>query len=306
MNAATESTGAAPAGPFEASDWRTRFLADGFAVMPGAIADERLRMLRERTDRLTDAAAIPEGARALIDLEPELLKGRPVVQRVRKPYEADPFFMELARAPELLALVRPLLGDHIRLHHGKINVKAPHVGSPLEWHQDWAFIAHTNQSMAIVSILIDDCGPQSGPIQFLPGSHTGALHPHHHSGVFVGAIAPSTLELRDARSVIGTAGTVAVHHPMIVHGSGFNQGTGPRRVLFFEYAAADAWPLFCGVEWHEFNRRMVCGEPTDKVRLEPVQVRMPYPNPSEGQGRIYDLQRHFEQRHFVSPSTDAS
>jgi ectoine hydroxylase-related dioxygenase (phytanoyl-CoA dioxygenase family) len=305
MNAPAPHAGAAHTGAFDPAAWRARFLDDGFAVMPGAIAGERLRALRERTDRLTDAAAIPETARALIDLEPELLDGRPAVQRVRKPYEADPFFMDLARAPELLALVRPLLGEDVRLHHGKINVKAPRVGSPLEWHQDWAFIPHTNSSLAIVSILIDDCGPQSGPVQFLPGSHTGPLHPHHHDGVFVGAISPSTLDMHDARSVIGAAGTVAVHHPMTVHGSGFNLGTGPRRVLFFEYAAADAWPLFYGVEWHEFNRRMVCGQATDAVRLEPVAVRMPYPNPSEGQGRIYDLQRHFEQRHFVSPAAAA-
>ena len=298
------SGAATPCRAFDPVAWRTRVLTDGFAVMPGAITGDRLRLMRERTDRLTDAAAIPESARALTDLEPDLLDGRPVVQRVRKPYEADPFFMELARAPELLDLVRPLIGDHIRLHHGKINVKAPRVGSPLEWHQDWAFIPHTNPSLAIVSILIDDCAQHSGPLQFLPGSHVGPLHPHHHDGVFVGAITPSALDLSDARAVTGAAGTVVVHHPMTVHGSGFNLGTGPRRMLFFEYAAADAWPLFYGVEWREFNRRMVCGQPTDAVRLEPVVVRMPYPNPSEGQGRIYDLQRHFEQRHFVPPSAD--
>ena len=50
------------------------------------------------------------------------------------------------------------------------------------------------------------------------------------------------------------------------------------------------------------NRRLRKPAGLQCVRLEPVAVRMPYPNPSEGQGRIYDLQRHFEQRHFVSPA----
>ncbi|MGE0314191.1 MAG: phytanoyl-CoA dioxygenase family protein [Lautropia sp.] len=280
--------------------WRSAFDTHGFAVCAGGLQGETLARVRRHVARLTDANCIPAEARALVDLEPECLDGHPVVQRVRKPNLADPYFFDLARSPALLALVEPILGADIRLHHGKINVKAPRVGSPLEWHQDWAFIPHTNDSLAIVSVMIDDCTHASGPLQLLPGSHRGPLHAHHHDGMFVGAIDPAELDLRDAHAVTGDAGTVAVHHPMCVHGSGFNVGTGPRRVLFFEYAAADAWPLFYGVDWHDFNARMVCGRSTAQPRLERVFVRMPYPSASEAQGRIYDQQRSFSKRHFES------
>jgi ectoine hydroxylase-related dioxygenase (phytanoyl-CoA dioxygenase family) len=285
---------------FNPAAWRRRFEQDGYAVLHDALSPDLLTQLRERTERLTDPDQLPAEAAEWVDFEPELLEGRRVVQRVRRPYQADPFFFELARSPELLRLVRPLLGDNLRLHHGKINVKPPRVGSPLEWHQDWAFIPHSNDSLAIVSVLIDNCDAINGPLQLMPGSHLGPLHPHHHDGVFVGAIDPATLALDQARAVTGRAGTVTMHHPMTVHGSGFNRGNRLRRVLFYEYAAADAWPLFYGVEWAEFNARMVCGTPTDEMRLEPVRVRMPYPTASQGQGRIYDQQRQFDKRHFRS------
>lgn len=281
--------------------WRRRFKTDGFAICADALDGQLLTALRDHADRLTDPLRLPDDARAFVDFEPDLLEGRTVVQRVRKTHDVHPFFFELARSEALLSLVRPLLGDHIRLHHSKINVKAPRVGSPLEWHQDWAFIPHTNDGLAIVSIMIDDCLAHSGPLQFLPGSHRGPLHPHHHDGGFVGAIDPEGLDLSTAQAVTGSAGTVAVHHPLTVHGSGFNLGIGPRRVLFFEYAAADAWPLFYGVEWGDFARRMVCGEPTVEVRMAPLYVRMPYPSGSEVQGRIYEQQRRFGKRHFTAP-----
>lgn len=278
--------------------WCAAFDEDGVAVCDDALDGALLAALREHADRLTDADAIPEAARPYVDLEPDRLHGRAVVQRVRRPYVVDPFFLELARSEALLSLVRPLIGPDVRLHHGKINVKAPRVGSPLEWHQDWAFIPHTNASLAIVSVLIDDCRAQSGPLQVLRGSHRGPLLPHHHDGLFVGAIDPALLDLSSSLAVTGRAGTVAVHHPMAVHGSGFNRTDAPRRVLFFEYAATDAWPLFYGVEWADYQRRVVCGRATAEVRLEPVPVRMPHPSGSEVQGRIYEQQRSFAKRWF--------
>lgn len=305
MTEPTDRPEPAPLHPFasvqaDGAAWRAAFQRDGVAVCGDALDAALLAELRRHTDRLTDARDIPEAARAWVDLEPELLDGHPVVQRVRRPYVADPWYFELARSEALLTLVRPLIGPDVRLHHGKINVKPPRVGSPLEWHQDWAFIPHTNPSLAIVSVAIDDCGPDSGPLQVLRGSHRGPLHAHHHDGVFVGAIDPAVLDFTGSTAVIGPAGTVAVHHPMAVHGSGFNLGAGPRRVLFFEYAAADAWPLFYGVDWDDYQRRMVCGTGTADVRVEPTVVRMPYPSGSEVQGRIYDQQRSFAKRHFRS------
>jgi len=276
------------------------FERDGFAIHTGLVPSDWLAELRATTDRvLGEAPSDPVLAR-LVDWEPEAdAHGNACVQRLRRPHEADPFYDRLARADFLLDAVQPLIGPDIRLHHSKINVKSPQVGSPLEWHQDWAFIPHTHPGLAIVAILIDDCAEENGPIRFLPRSHRGPLHAHHADGVFYGAIDPAALALDAAVHATGAAGTVTIHHPMTVHGSGFNRGSHDRRILFFEYAAADAWPLFYGVQWDEYNRRIVRGAPSASVRLEPVEVRMPHPTAAEGQGRIYDQQQRFAHKFFV-------
>ena len=79
-----------------------------------------------------------------------------------------------------------------------------------------------------------------------------------------------------------------------------NHSTRKRRVLFYEYTAADAWPL-AGVDvirdLDEFNARMVHGQPTLTPRMEDVPVRMPLPT-AVFQGSIYENQRTLESRYF--------
>ena len=79
-----------------------------------------------------------------------------------------------------------------------------------------------------------------------------------------------------------------------------NHSDRQRRVLFYEYAAADAWPL-AGIEsmrdLDEFNSRVVTGEPTLCPRMEDVPVRMPLPV-APHQGSIYENQRTLSTRYF--------
>lgn len=278
------------------------FEAEGFAVVHDLVPPAWIDELRATTDQvLATAPAHPEQS-LLLDWEPQPdAQGRARVQRIRRPHALHPFYDRLARADFILDAVEALIGPDIRLHHSKINIKAPHVGSPLEWHQDWAFIPHTHPGLAIVAICLDECAEVNGPIRFIRGSHRGPLLDHHSEGIFFGAIDPAALDLDAAVHATGTAGMVSIHHPFTVHGSGFNQGSHDRRILFYEYAAADAWPLFYGVQWEEFNRRMVRGRATAAARLEQVPVRMPYPTPAEGQGKIYDQQQRFAKKYFVAP-----
>ena len=39
------------------------------------------------------------------------------------------------------------------------------------------------------------------------------------------------------------AGSISVHHTRTLHGSSLNTSGDSRRMLFFQYAAVDAWPL---------------------------------------------------------------
>ena len=49
-----------------------------------------------------------------------------------------------------------LLGPNLRYHNNKLNMKNPANGSAVQWHQDWAFYPHTNDSILEVGIALDD------------------------------------------------------------------------------------------------------------------------------------------------------
>ncbi|MBO0865636.1 MAG: phytanoyl-CoA dioxygenase family protein, partial [Mycobacterium sp.] len=133
-----------------------------------------------------------------------------------------------------------------------------------------------------------------------PGSHVGPVLDHHQDGVFVGAIDPTTapVDLSRAVPVEVRAGGVSLHHGRTLHGSAPNRSDRPRRLLLWDLAAADAWPLFRRVDdLDAFNADIVRGRPTLEPRLAAVPVRLPLPLPA---GTIFELQAGARSKTFAS------
>ena len=275
----------------------------GYVVVEDVLEPETLRQLRTVTEAVVASAAGLTEHTDILDLEASHRPDAPRVRRIKRPHLAHPFYRELAAHSRIMAALEPLIGANIRLRAGgKVNMKSAAYGSPVEWHQDWAFYPHTNQDVLAVGILLDDMDPDNGPVLVLPGSHKGPVYDHHSFGAFCGAIdiARSGLDVSHARPLHGRAGSITIHHARLVHGSGMNASARERRLLFYEYAAADAWPL-AGIEHlkdlTDFNDRMVHGVPTTQPRLEDVPVRMPLPV-APYQGSIYENQRTLSGRFF--------
>ena len=275
------------------------YLGHGYVILPQFLDADETAALREVTDRVAAGAFGVEGANPVFDFEPGHTAAEPLIQRIKKPNRVDPLYDAMARHQRLLAVIGQVIGANIRLNHTKINMKTARAGSPLEWHQDWAFAPHTNMATIVASMMIDECTPENGPVLVVPDSHKLGLLEHHDAEGFVGAISSDTagLDLNSAVPLLGPAGTVALHHPLTVHGSAANLSGGARRILFLEYAASDAFPLFYPVEWGEYNARIVAGPETSKARLEPVEVKLPFPAPGSS---IYKTQARLESR-FFSP-----
>ena len=276
---------------------------DGYTIVADVLEAETLAELRRVTDEVVASAAGIEEHTDILDLEASHRPDSPRVRRIKRPHLAHPFYRDLAAHPGIMAALEPLIGPDIRLRAGgKVNMKSAAFGSPVEWHQDWAFYPHTNQSVLAVGILLDDMDADNGPVLVLPGTHKGPVHDHHSFGAFCGAIdlGRSGLDTTGARELHGRAGSITIHHARLIHGSAMNRSNRQRRVLFYEYAAADAWPL-AGIEHlanlDDFNDRMVHGEPTLEPRLEDVPVRMPLPV-ARYQGSIYENQRMLSGRFF--------
>ena len=275
---------------------------DGYLVIPRLIEGEQLAELRALTDRIVSEARGVDASDELYDLEPGHSASLPKVRRLKPAiFKRYPFFHALARDPKITGIVSQLLGPAVRQHGGKLNMKSAGYGSPVEWHQDWAFYPHTNDDVLATGIYLDDCDLDNGPLLVVPGSHLGPTFDHHADGRFCGAMNPANgdVDFTTAVPLAGPAGSMTIHHARLVHGSALNRSNRQRRLLLHEYAAADAWPLMGVASFDEFNGRMVLGEPTIEPRFVPAPVRMPLPA-ADHQGSIYENQRGTDARFFAT------
>jgi hypothetical protein len=99
----------------------------------------------------------------------------------------------------------------------------------------------------------------------------------------------------------GRAGSITVHHVRAVHGSAPNTSPKERRLLLFQFRAADAWPLLGfpdGIE--KYDELMVAGASSLEPRLAAVPVRLPLP-PADLQGSIYENQKGLKNKFFDAP-----
>ena len=283
----------------------------GYVVVADVLDAATLAELKAVTDEIVASAAGLSEHTDVLDLEASHRPDAPRVRRIKRPHTVHPFYRALAAHPRIMAALTPLIGENIRLRPGgKINMKAAAYGAPVEWHQDWAFYPHTNQDVLAVGILLDDMDASNGPLLVLPGSHKGPVYDHHSYGAFCGAIdvAKEGLDVSTARELYARAGSITIHHVRLVHGSALNTSNRGRRVLYFEYASADAWPL-AGIEHlanlDAFNDRVVHGQPTTQPRLEDVPVRMPLPA-APYQGSLYENQRTLSGRYFEHQQDDVA
>ena len=208
------------------------------------------------------------------------------------------------RAPKLLEILRILIGEDVRFRNSKLNIKAAKGGTAVDWHQDWAFYPHTNPDLLAVGIMLDDIDQENAPLMIFPQSHQGKTMDHHHREVFCGSVdlLGEKLDPSSATKIPGPAGSVSFHHVKALHGSAPNTSDRSRRLLLYEYAAADAWPLIdfeVYGNYGEFEEKMVLGKSTLSPRFEDADARMPLPRPPDP-GSIYRIQE-FRKIGFESP-----
>jgi len=279
----------------------------GYLVVDDIYSAEEVDAMRAVVAELTEKAAGLTDHDAVYDLEPSHTAEKPRVRRIKEPYQVHPLFRQMAEHPKLIAVLSKLIGPNLRLHGGKINIKAAEYGSPVEWHQDWAFYPHTNDDVLAVGVMLDDMTEENGPLLVVPGSHKGPTFDHHVDGVFAGAMDPDKckLDYQNAGRVIGKAGACSFHHVRAVHGSEQNRSGKDRMRLLYQVAAADAWDMRrFSQDWEDHESRMIAGESTLEPRIVPTPVRLPYP-PARHEGSIYENQRAMKSRYFeFDPKTD--
>lgn len=279
----------------------------GFFLVPNLLTAAEVQHFRDVIDDLIERSRSVTQHTDIYDLEPDHSAARPRLRRIKQPHRVDPVFAEFMRHPKLQAVLTAIIGPDIRHQTVKLNTKFPDGGSALEWHQDWAFYPHCNDSVLAVGLMIDDVTTENGPTLVIPGSHRPRrVFDHHQDGVFAGAMDPTRKEVDFAKAVpiTGPAGSIFVFDSFIVHGAASNRSKAMRRTCFYEFVASDAWPI------NEINDpgvtaangplegRGIAGRAIVKPRVVEVPVRMPIPRPDRPYGSIYEAQKDLANRYF--------
>jgi phytanoyl-CoA hydroxylase len=276
---------------------------DGFIVVENVLSAGEVAELRRVTDEFVENSRGLREHDAVYDLEPTHSAEDPRVRRIKSPHLQHAAYDRVMRHPNVLKILQAIVNPALRFDTSKLNLKAAGYGAAVEWHQDWAFYPHTNDDLCAVGVMMDDCELENGPLLCIPGSHKGPVYDHHSDGVFCGAIDPEAADIDFAKAVpcTGKAGSISIHHARTIHGSAVNTSSKPRRLLLFQYRAADAWPLVGSLQpksWEEWQALLLCGENDPIVpRSTNVPMRLPLPA-AQHQGSIYENQRGLKHSFF--------
>lgn len=277
----------------------------GAIVVPDVLTPQEVAELRRVTDDMIEASRAFTTHTDIYDFEETHTPEHPRVRRIKKTDECHPAYGALVRHPNIVAVLRDLWGPDIRFDSAKLNMKSAGFGAAVEWHQDWAFYPHTNDDLAAVGVMMDDMLPANGPLLVIPGSHRGPTYDHHGGGKFVGAIDPATTDIDFSRAIplLGPAGSITVHHVRAIHGSALNTSDRDRRLLLFQFRAADAWPLIRPpTDIAAYDRLMVSGQPREPRLAGGLPVRVPLPQ-TDRTGSIYERQAGMRNRYFEVVAT---
>jgi ectoine hydroxylase-related dioxygenase (phytanoyl-CoA dioxygenase family) len=277
------------------------YRTDGYLVVEDVLRDEELKEAHSIIADFVEKSRHISQQDGHFDLEPDHSPEHPKVRRMIGPASYHPFFDGLYRDDRVLDVLTPLIGGGIRAQGDKLNMKPADGGSPVEWHQDFAHYPHTNDDLCAVGIALDDATEENGCMMVVPGSHLGPILDHHQGGHFVGAISPSRdgVDLSVAVPLKMKAGSLSVHHARTLHGSALNTSGKSRKLLLYQYAAVDAWPLGGVGDWEAFNALILRGEPTLDFRSVAMTTRTRLPaGPRAGSG-IYELQKTLREKIFA-------
>ena len=271
---------------------------NGYLSVDNVYNDSQIKSLSDVTNEFVEKSRLVTEENEMFALESDHSANNPRLTRIKSPHKFHIIFEQAMKDDKMLDILQDLIGKDIRIQTTKLNMKMPGGGRQVEWHTDWGHYPHTNDDLLAVGIPLDDITEENGCLMVMPGSHKWTATSHHEDGFFVGAVDIDSINIQKTKYIISKTGGISIHHVRTLHGSAPNMSNKPRRLLLFEFRAADAFPLNgLGMSWDEWNKLITRGEPTIQPMLEKVPVSPPQPLKYE-HGSIFGVQSNLKKSHF--------
>ncbi|MBV9864411.1 MAG: phytanoyl-CoA dioxygenase family protein [Abitibacteriaceae bacterium] len=227
---------------------------DGFAIVPDVVVLDTVNSLISAIEAVREGQGVQQRGTA----------SKANVYAIRNLLEVVPTVRELAQSAPVRALLKPILGPNYFAVRGILFDKIPQANWKVTWHQDlsiavrerkeaegfgpWpqkAGVLHVQPPVAILEgmltlrLHLDDCTPENGPLQVIPGSH-------HYGRLDAQAIQCCRKNHPAVICPVPRGGALLMK-PLLLHASSASQTPHHRRVIHLEFAAKT---LPDGLAWH--------------------------------------------------------
>lgn len=147
--------------------------------------------------------------------------------------------LNMVQDKHLLDIVEILIGPDIILHHTKLFLKPPRVGSAFPLHQDWSYFPTQSNSMIAAVIHLSKSKENMGRIRLVKGSHKMGRVKGSDGHSYVKDI-HGNHDLESAYAVDADPGDVLFFHCCSLHGSKANQSENSRKTVLIQlYSGKD-------------------------------------------------------------------
>ena len=275
---------------------RETFFDEGYIFLEGFISSDWMDRLRVATAEIVERSRSVTASDDVFALQPGHTASSPQLRRLKRAADNHPVIWEFASRSTLPDMVTDLVGPDVKFREAMINFKWSEGGDEVKWHQDLPFHPFTNLTPLTTLLYLEDVSPDMGPLLVIPGSHKGELFDHYGvDGGWAGHISDADLArvpLDDAVALTGPAGSLAIIHCGMIHGSERNDSDRVRPVLLCGYSAADAycyWP-YALEPLSRYAWQIVRGSPARHAHHEALRLRLP-PDFSDGYTSIFEDQQ---------------
>jgi hypothetical protein len=222
------------------------YARDGCILVRDVLSAAEIAMLRAEADRLLELTV--NASIALGEKSPRLdvcRRGDAIsVRKIQPLSDVSPLIAGVLADDRVLGPLRSILGcepvpmeeklNYKQLIPGDLPIDAAREGDSFDLHCDWSYFDHNGypRESLSVAVAVDDATSQNGCMRVLPGSHTRdwPIQAPHNPLLVEGAVPES-----DLLDVPQLAGSALIFHSGLVHGSGDNTTSRPRRLLIFSY-----------------------------------------------------------------------
>ena len=149
---------------------------------------------------------------------------------------------DVAHSPQVVDPVVSLLGPNVLLWSLQWFIKEPGQGKIVSLHQDANYWGQEPHDVLTAWIALSPAPQDTGPMQFLGGSHKGPLFDHDNTYAENNLLSRGqTIKTDVAQEQLHLAalqaGEMSLHHIRLIHGSGINHSSDRRIGMVLRFCA---------------------------------------------------------------------